>query len=249
MDATLEEGAEQLSEVLVTAIGIERNKKAMGYAVTNLSSSDVLQRSEADPLRAVAGKIPGVTITGSGGGPGTSTKINIRGFSSLTGNTQPLFVVDGVPFDNSVNATTGAQSGAQYSNRGFDIDPNNIESMTALKGAAASALYGSRATNGVIVITTKSGSKGSRKGLEVTYNSSFQSEQISGIPDYQNVYGQGSNQVYNGGFIGNWGQPFPEHVDRINAAYGTNYSKVVVPGYPEGTVPHPLVSGGFAGSR
>ena len=249
VDATLEEGAEQLSEVLVTAIGIERSKKSMGYAVTNLNSSDVLQRSEADPLRAVAGKIPGVTITGSGGGPGTSTKINIRGFSSLTGNTQPLFVVDGVPFDNSVNATTGAQSGAQFSNRGFDIDPNNIESMTVLKGAAASALYGSRATNGVIVITTKSGSKGSRKGLEVTYNSSFQSEQISGIPEYQDVYGQGSNQVYNGGFIGNWGSPFAEHVDRLNSAYGTSYSKVIVPGYPEGTVPHPLVSGGFAGSR
>ncbi|MFM8448708.1 MAG: carboxypeptidase-like regulatory domain-containing protein, partial [Haliscomenobacter sp.] len=249
IDVVLEESAEQLSEVLVTAIGIQRDKKAMGYAVTNLASEDLLQKSEVDPVRAVAGKVPGVTIAGAGGGPGQSTKINIRGFSSLTGNTQPLFVVDGIPFDNSTNATRGASSGAQTSSRGFDLDPNNIESMTILKGAAAAALYGSRATNGVVVVTTKTGSRNTRKGLEVTYNSSYQLEQISGIPEYQNVYGQGSNQVYNGGFIGNWGNPFAEHVDRLNSTYGTNYSKVIVPGYPEGTVPHPLVSGGFAGPR
>ncbi|MCB9080319.1 MAG: SusC/RagA family TonB-linked outer membrane protein [Lewinellaceae bacterium] len=251
IDVSLEEGSEQLSEVLVTAIGIERDKKAMGYAVTNLGSDDVLQRSETDPLRAIAGKVPGVSIAGSGGGPGTSTKINIRGFSSLTGNTQPLFVVDGVPFDNSVNAATGGLSstGNVASNRAFDIDPNNIESVTILKGAAAAALYGSRATNGVVLINTKTGGKSARKGLEVTYNSSYQGEQISGIPDYQDTYGQGSNQVYNGGFIGNWGNPFAEHVDRLNAQYGTNYSKVIVPGYPEGTVPHPLVSTGFAAPR
>ncbi|MBK7475708.1 MAG: SusC/RagA family TonB-linked outer membrane protein [Haliscomenobacter sp.] len=249
IDMTLEESAEQLSEVLVTAIGIERSTKAMGYAVTNLAGDDLLQKSEVDPVRAVAGKVPGVSISGAGGGPGQSTKINIRGFSSLTGNTQPLFVVDGVPFDNSTNATRDAASGNQTSSRAFDIDPNNIESMTILKGAAAAALYGSRATNGVVVITTKTGTRSARKGLEVTYNSSFQLEQISGVPEYQNVYGQGSNQVYNGGFIGNWGSPFAEHVDRLNATYGTNYSKVITPGYPEGTVPHPLVSGGFAGSR
>ncbi|MBP9873730.1 MAG: SusC/RagA family TonB-linked outer membrane protein [Haliscomenobacter sp.] len=249
IDMTLEESAEQLSEVLVTAIGIERSTKAMGYAVTNLAGDDLLQKSEVDPVRAVAGKVPGVSISGAGGGPGQSTKINIRGFSSLTGNTQPLFVVDGVPFDNSTNSTRGAASGNQTSSRAFDMDPNNIESMTILKGAAAAALYGSRATNGVVVITTKTGTRNARKGLEVTYNSSYQLEQISGIPEYQNVYGQGSNQVYNGGFIGNWGNPFAEHVDRLNSTYGTNYSKVIVPGYPEGTVPHPLVSGGFAGSR
>ena len=236
VDIVLAEAAEQLSEVLVTAIGIQRDKKALGYAVTNLGGDEVLQRSEPDPLRAISGKVPGVQIAGSGGAPGQSTKINIRGFSSLTGNTQPLFVVDGIPFDNSVNATRGAASGNQYSNRGFDLDPNNIESITILKGAAASALYGSRATNGVVLITTKTGGRSSRKGLEVTYNSSYQLEQITGIPEYQDVYGQGSNQVYNGGFIGNWGSPFADHVDRLNSTYGTNYSKVIVPGYPEGTV-------------
>ena len=197
VDVTMKEGV-QIDEVLVTAVGIQREKKALGYSVTDLAGDELAQRSEPDPVRAVAGKVPGVQITGAGGAPGQSTKINIRGNSSLTGNTQPLFVVDGIPFDNSVNATTGSTGGSQYSSRSFDIDPNNIESMTILKGAAAAALYGSRATNGVVVITTKSGSKKTRKGLEVSYNSSFQLEQISGIPDYQNVYGQGSNQVYNG---------------------------------------------------
>lgn len=249
VDLVLSESAEQLSEVLVTAVGIQREKKALGYSVTELGGDALQQKSEVDPVRAVAGKVPGVQIAGAGGGPGQSTKINIRGFSSLTGNTQPLFVVDGIPFDNSTNATRDAASGNQTSSRGYDIDPNNVESITILKGAAAAALYGSRATNGVVVITTKTGTRNTRKGLEVTYNSSYQLEQISGIPEYQNVYGQGSNQVYNGGFIGNWGSPFPEHVDRLNATYGTNYSKVTTPGYPEGTVPHPLVSGGFAAPR
>jgi TonB-linked SusC/RagA family outer membrane protein len=118
-----------------------------------------------------------------------------------------------------------------------------------LKGAAAAALYGSRATNGVIVVTTKAGKKNARKGLEVSYSGSYSVEDVSNLPDYQNVYGQGSNQVYNGGFIGNWGAPFANHVDRINSQFGTNYSKVIVPGYPEGTVPHPLVTTGVARPR
>ncbi|NUQ25035.1 MAG: SusC/RagA family TonB-linked outer membrane protein [Saprospiraceae bacterium] len=256
VDIALEESAEQLSEVVVTAIGISREKKALGYAVSDLGSDDLAQRSEPDPVRAIAGKTPGVLVQGGGGMPGQSTKINIRGNSSLTGNTQPLFVVDGIPFDNSVNASTGATGGTQFSNRAFDIDPNNIESMTILKGAAAAALYGSRATNGVVVITTKTGAK-KRKGLEVTFNSSFQLEQISGIPDYQNVYGQGANQVYNGGFIGNWGAPFASEVDRINSTYGTDYSSTIsyysaggqTYAYPDGTVPHPLVSTGYAAPR
>ncbi len=236
----------QLSEVVVTAVGIEREKKALGYSVASVDADKVQQRSEPDPLRAMQGKMPGVVITGSNGAPGSSSKINIRGMSSLTGNTQPLFIVDGIPFDNSVNSSTGASQGTHYSNRAFDIDPNNIETISILKGAAASALYGSRATNGVVVITTKAAKKNVRKGLEVTYNTSMNFEEISGVPDYQNVYTQGSNQVYNGGFIGNWGAPFAEHVDRLNAQYGTNYSKFFVGSelqeyYPEGTAPHPLV--------
>ena len=240
-----------LQEVVVTAIGIQREKKALGYSATDLKSDDIAQRSESDPLRALTSKVPGVTVIGGGGAPGQSTKINIRGISSLTGNTQPLFVVDGIPFDNSVNASTNSNGGTQYSNRAFDIDPNNIESMTILKGAAAAALYGSRATNGVVVITTKTGKK-NRKGLEVSFNSSTSVEKVANLPEYQNKYTQGSGQNYNGGFIGNWGAPFPEYVDQINQEnYGgeQRYKKVYATGYAEGTVPHPLTGVPFGAAR
>ncbi|MEP2771128.1 MAG: SusC/RagA family TonB-linked outer membrane protein [Fulvivirga sp.] len=245
IDLQMSSDVQQLSEVVVTAVGIEREKKALGYSVATVDAEQMQQKSEPDPLRAMQGKMPGVNITGGGGAPGQGTKINIRGMSSITGNTQPLFIVDGIPFDNSVNASSGADENSVFSNRAFDLDPNNIESISVLKGAAASALYGSRATNGVIVITTKAAKKGVRKGLEITYNGSVNFEEISGIPDYQDVYTQGSNQVYNGGFIGNWGAPFPNHVDRLNAQYGTNYTKSygVYPDgtpYPEGTAPNPI---------
>src|SRR5690606_23551588 len=125
----------------------------------------VQQVSEPDPLRALSGKVPGVTITGSSGAPGSSTRINIRGNSSLLNSNQPLFVVDGVPYNNDLITMEGANSnlggltsGGAYSSRIADLDPNDIQSMTILKGAAAAALYGSRAANGVVVITTKSGS-------------------------------------------------------------------------------------------
>jgi TonB-linked SusC/RagA family outer membrane protein len=245
LDVTLGLDVTQLSEVVVTALNIERDKKSLGYSVNTLSAENVAQRSEPDPLRALQGKMPGVNIVGGGGAPGQSTKINIRGMSSMTGSTQPLFIVDGIPFDNSVNSSTGSDQNTVFSNRGFDIDPNNIETISILKGAAASALYGSRATNGVVVITTKAAKKGVKKGLEISYNGSVNFEEISGIPDYQDVYTQGSNQVYNGAFIGNWGAPFPNHVDAINAKYGTNYTKIygTYPGgapYPEGTASNPI---------
>ena len=256
IDIRLANDAKQLGEVVVTALGIQREKRAMAYAITNVKGDLLQQRSEPDPLRALSGKVPGVNIIAGGGAPGQATKINIRGSNSFTGTSQPLFVVDGIPFDNSSNGDfpgstdNGYAGNSVVSNRAYDIDPNNIEAMTILKGAAASALYGSRAANGVIVITTKSGSKSARKGLEVTYNGSYSVERISTIPDYQNSYTQGSNQQYNGGFIGNWGTAFPAEVDRINAGLGFNrYTKTVVEGYPEGTVPHPLVGVPFTAAR
>lgn len=243
LDVKLANDSKQLGEVVVTAVGIQRDRKALAYAVSNVKGDLLQQRSEPDPLRALSGKIPGVNITAGNGAPGAGTRITIRGNNSFTGNNQPLFVVDGIPFDNSVNASSqGYNQNTVTTNRAYDIDPNNIENMTVLKGAAASALYGSRAANGVIVITTKSGSKSARKGLEINYNTSYSIENISTIPDYQNTYTQGSNQTYNGGFIGNWGTVFPSEVDRVNAALGfERYSKVVDPNYPAGTIPHPLV--------
>ncbi len=224
----------QLSEVVVTAIGIEREKKALGYSVSEVEGGALQQISEPDPVRALQGKVAGVNITGAGGGVGAATGITIRGSSSLTGNNQPLFVVDGVPFDNSVTRTQDDfRQGNPFANRAFDIDPNTIESMTVLKGASAAALYGSRAANGVIVITTKAGSKKSQKGLEVSYSGSFSVEEVAMDPDYQGVFTQGAtfgsnNFVYNGGFFGTWGPPYS--VVNQEIADG------------ERTVPHPLRS-------
>jgi TonB-linked SusC/RagA family outer membrane protein len=242
IDVKLLSDSKQLGEVVVTAVGIQRDKKAISYAISNVNGQDLQQRSEPDPLRALSGKVPGVNITAGNGAPGAGTRITIRGNNSFTGNNQPLFVVDGIPFDNSVNQTGGYNTNTVTTNRAYDIDPNNIEAMTVLKGAAASALYGSRAANGVIVITTKSGSKSARKGLEINVNSSYSVENISTVPDYQDTYTQGSSQNYSGGFIGNWGTVFPAEVDRVNAGLGFDrYSKVIDPDFPAGTVPHPLV--------
>ena len=251
LDVKMVADSKQLSEVVVTAVGIQRDRKALAYAVSTVKGDALAQRSEPDPLRALTAKVPGVNIIAGGGAPGQGTRITIRGANSFDGNNQPLFVVDGIPFDNSSNSgSAGFNSNSVITNRAYDIDPNNIEAMTVLKGAAASALYGSRAANGVVVITTKSGSKSARKGLEVTYNASYSSEKISTIPDYQNKYTQGSNQNYSASFIGNWGPAFPSSVDEINGQLGFNrYTKTLFAGYPEGTIPHPLVTSGFGTPR
>lgn len=216
VDVQMSQDVTQLGEVVITAVGIEREKKALGYSVESVSGNKVQQVSEPDPLRALSGKVPGVTITGSSGAPGSSTRINIRGNSSLLNNNQPLFVVDGVPYNNDLVTLDGVNpnlggltSGGAFSSRIADLDPNDIQSMSILKGAAAAALYGSRAANGVVVITTKSGSaRASRKGLEINYSGTFGVEKISNLPDFQNTYGTGVNF----GFAhanGSWGPPFP----------------------------------------
>ena len=210
VDVTLGGDVKQLQEVVVTAAGIQREKKALGYAVSTLGEEKLAQKSEPDPVRALTGKVAGVNVQSSGGAAGGATNITIRGNSSLGNNNQPLYVVDGVPFDNSsFGSTDSSVGGATTTNRSFDLDPNNIESMTVLKGAAAAALYGSRAANGAIVITTKSGKKKSRKGLEVNYSTSYSIEQVAGLPEYQTKYGQGTNFDYRGGVFGSWGPAYP----------------------------------------
>lgn len=211
ISVTLKTDATELSEVVVTAVGIERDKKALGYGVQNVSPDQFLQKSEPDVLRSLQGKVPGLTISGSGGVAGGSTRITIRGVNSFQGNNQPLFVVDGIPYDNSLINTTNpaaAAGGGLASSRIADLDPNNIASVTTLNGAAAAALYGTRAANGVIVITTKSGStKKSKKGLEVAFSTGFAVEQIANLPNYQNKYGTGSQSVF-AHANGTWGPAF-----------------------------------------
>lgn len=209
VDIQMSQDVEQLTEVVITAVGIEREAKALGYGVEKVGGKSVQQISEPDPLRGLQGKVAGVQLTGSSSAPGSATRITIRGNSSLLGNNQPLFVVDGIPFNNNTNATFNQLGGGgSYGSRIQDLDPNNIESINILKGAAAAALYGSRAANGVIVVTTKSGSaKASKKGLEITYNTSYSIEEVANLPDYQNTYGTGTNFNYQQ-VNGSWGAPF-----------------------------------------
>lgn len=199
----------QLSEVVVTALGIQRESRALGYAVAEVKSQQVVQKSEPDVLRTLQGKVAGVNIVGANGAPGSATRITIRGSSSLNGDNQPLFIVDGVPYDNQqTNSDNSLTRGSSYSNRAADIDPNNIESVNVLKGMAAAALYGNRAANGVIVITTKTGSgKRGDKGIRVGYNTSYSVEKVANLPDYQNKYGSGANFVYSAA-NGSWGPAF-----------------------------------------
>jgi len=178
-----------MNEVVVTALGISREKKSLGYAVQDVKGSDLAKVPKDNVLNALAGRVSGVQVTASSGAVGASTRITIRGNSSFRSNNQPLFVVDGVPVS---NATTGATQwgGVDFGNAIADIDPENIKSMTILKGASAAALYGSRALNGVVLITTKKGSA-KKQGIGITYNFSVGFSNVYILPDYQDKYGQG----------------------------------------------------------
>ena len=154
-----------LDEVVVTAIGISREKKSLGYAVQDVSGDKINNAKTGNVLSAITGKVAGVNITSSAGAAGAASFINIRGQNSINGNNQPLFVVDGVPIDNSMDYSgnpddlqNNLTQGYNYSNRAIDLNPDDIASISVLKGGAATALYGMRAGNGAIIITTKKGS-------------------------------------------------------------------------------------------
>lgn len=199
VDVQMAQDVQQLSEVVVTAFGVEQQKKALGYSVQEVNSDELLKARETNIVNSLTGKIAGVNITSSSGAVGSSSRIVIRGANSF-GNNQPLFVVDGVPISNNsfgglsdVTGGTGSDTGTEGANRGngaADLNPDDIESITVLKGPNAAALYGSRASNGVILVTTKSGRKGSGLGIQVNSNVTF--ENPLKLPDFQNQYGQGS---------------------------------------------------------
>jgi len=194
---TLEEDAIGLSEVTVTALGIKREKKALGYAVQDVKGDDLIKARETNLLNSLAGKVAGVTIVGNPSGIGASARVSIRGERSLNiNNNQPLFVVDGVPITNQFNGSSGRSfQEADYGNGAGFVNPDDIETMTALKGASATALYGSRAANGAIVIKTKTGAR--NKGLGISINSTIAFENALRLPEYQNEYGQGLNGEFN----------------------------------------------------
>jgi TonB-linked SusC/RagA family outer membrane protein len=186
---TLDVSSSDLGEVVVTALGISKEARKLGYATTNVGGEQLSKARENNVALGLAGQVAGLKVTGTNGGPGGSARILLRGVSSITGGGSPLFVVNGVPMDNRNRGSAGEWGGSDNGDGIGNINPDDIESMTVLKGLAASALYGSRAANGVILITTKSGKKGT---LNVEYNANLVVEKAINFTDYQYVYGQGT---------------------------------------------------------
>lgn len=206
----MQEDAEELESVVITAFGIKRNPKDLGYSVSSVKAEELTENSEPDLIRSLNGKVAGVNVNVSSGVAGASNQITIRGVTSFTGDTQPLIIVDGVAYNNT-QVTTSSQvtGGGGYESALSSLDPNDIASVNVLKSSAAAALYGSRAVNGVIVITTKSGSSGMSKAnkMSVNYSSGTYFENIANLPDYQNSYGAGANFNYSNA-NGSWGPRF-----------------------------------------
>lgn len=212
LNVEMKSSMEQLDEVVVTALGIKREKKSLGYAMTEVKGDDLQKTSEFSVVNKLAGKVAGLEITSTNGGAGGSSRIILRGNNSLTGDNQALIVVDGVPINNSTTSNSGAEwGGRDYGNAVSDINAEDIESVSVLKGASASALYGSQAMDGVILITTKKGK--ARKGIGVSFSSNTSIDMPYILYDLQNTYGAGRN----GKFEGAW--DMIDGVPNFNSSY------------------------------
>ena len=191
INVTLKEGGELLDEIVITAFGIKRSEKALGYSVQSIKGESMTEARESNITNAISGKIAGVQVTGTSGSVGASSRIVLRGNSSITGNNEPLYVVDGVPISNSSFGNAGSGGGVDLPNGAADINPDDIETITVLKGPNAAALYGLRAGNGVIVITTKKGDASKKFSVSINTNVTMSNPLL--LPDYQNSYGQGGD--------------------------------------------------------
>jgi TonB-linked SusC/RagA family outer membrane protein len=250
VNVIMEEDATALDEVVVTAMGIKKGRKALGYSVSDINSDELLKNKNTNVINSLVGKVPGVNITQSSGAAGAGASITLRGGNSTSESreNQPLFVVDGIIYDNSTtvvgnSGTDGmTRSNTTYSNRVMDINPEDIESMSVLKGAAASALYGSRAADGVIIITTKKGAEGV---VKVDVSSKLSTSWANKLPEVQTRFGRGfysNNGVFSDITYDSWGQPIAagtQLYDNIGeffqkgAIYDNNVS--VSGGSPNGT--------------
>ncbi|WP_461489147.1 SusC/RagA family TonB-linked outer membrane protein, partial [Pontibacter sp. HJ8] len=232
----LEDDSKALGEVVVTALGIKEEKKTLGYAITEVKGAAIAETQRENFANALAGRVAGVDVSSTSGLPGSSVSIMIRGVSSLSGSNQPLYVVDGLPISNNSFNTgnfAGAAStqlenrGVDYGNRGADINPEDIESITILKGPEASALYGIDAASGAIVITTKRGKAGS---MQINYSNSFRSDRIVSYPEIQRVYGRGVEGVSDDGtsITTYFGEPYPSEAklyDNVRNFFQTSNSQ------------------------
>lgn len=248
INVQMQEDASQLEEVVVTAQGIVREKRSLGYSVTTVESDKVESRPEADVARVLNGKVAGVNITSNNGMSGSGTNIIIRGYSSATQSNQPLFIVDGIPFDSGTNTQSNFLDGNTESSRFLDLDPNNIESVSVLKGLSATVLYGNRGRNGVILITTKGAATGdapTKTEVSVT-QSVFMSKAV--LPKFQDNYGGGFHQGF-GYFFSNWGPRFDRTDDDGIASAGqylsTGPNGVAVLQHPFNYIADPTLIAGY----
>jgi TonB-linked SusC/RagA family outer membrane protein len=227
LKVTMSEDSHQLETVVVTALGVKKSSRAVGYAVQEIKAVDLNKGGNNSLSGALQGKLAGVQITPSSGAPGASSQIVIRGARSFTGNNTPLYVIDGMPVASQADYSTGGgTSGADSANRAVDIDPNDIESISVLKGQAASALYGIRASNGVILITTKSGKGLAKDGKAVySFSNSTSFETVSKKPDTQNEFAQGTNGVFDPYSSMSWGPKISELAN--NPTYGGNVANAL----------------------
>lgn len=194
----------QLSEVVVTAFGIEREKKVLTYSVQEVEGQRIAEAGTPNAINALQGKIAGVQVNQSSGMPGSSSFIRIRGSNSFSGNNQPLMVVDGMPIESNASSS-GSVSGTDYSSRALDINPDDIASINVLKGASAAALYGTRASNGVVLITTKNGKNLKAGTSRINVSQSLMVDQVSRLPDLQSRWAQGSGGVHSKSASTSWG--------------------------------------------
>lgn len=235
-NVVLETETIDVGEVVVTAMGIRREKKALGYSVSEFSGDDFGNVGNDDATKALQGKVAGVSISAGSGQPGAATRVIVRGLSSITGSNQPLYVVDGVPINNSFSSGNATENSmnvnakVDFGNSAADINPADIETISVLKGAAASNLYGSRAANGVIMITTKKGAK--NNDLQVNFSSSSAFTEVGRLPYFQQKFGQGWSGTYDSKENGSWG-PVMDGKDRLTGYVVDNVQQVAPFTYKE----------------
>lgn len=214
LNITLEEDTKMLSEVVVTALGIKRERKALGYSVDEVKGEALTKAKETNVINSMAGRVPGLVVSQTAGGASGSTRVILRGSTEMTGNNQPLYVIDGVPLDNTNFGSAGTDGGFDLGDGISSINPDDIENMSVLKGPAASALYGSRASHGVILITTK---RANKDKVSVEYNGTLTFDtQLAKWNDVQQIYGMGSNGTYSYDAVSNTNKSWGPKADGSN---------------------------------
>ena len=250
INLNMEEDAAQLEEVVVTASGIKKEKKALGYAVSSIKEEAIKDNPESDLTRVLQGKSAGIDITTQNGMSGSSNKVVIRGMNSFSGSNNALYVIDGVPYSNDTNESGSFVDGNMGSSRSFDIDPSNIANIDILKGLAATTLYGTEGRNGVILITTKTGNSQNLKSKqEITISTSYFANEVASLPDYQDQFGGGFDQAF-GWFYSNWGPGFyKDGLGGWGAFVDDTNEDAARPFNSDGTVAHPYATSQFLGDN